>query len=122
MSFEIRVISQKISCLYEDVEDGDVFEKVNLKKIKLVVSSIRNPDISLSIIRQVRNLNKKCIIIVVSERAEDAIECYEAGASHVVVPNELGGHHITTLIEQHGLDINKFIPIQIKHLEQLNQI
>jgi Kef-type K+ transport system membrane component KefB len=115
------LIAKKIPCLYEDVEDGGVFEKVNPNKVKLIVSSIKNLDINLSLIKQIRGINKKTIIIVVSERFKDAIECYKAGANYVIVPNELGGHHITTLIEQHGFDINKFIPIQIKHLEHLNQ-
>lgn len=114
------LIDQQIPCLYEDVEDGAVFEKINLDKIKLIVSSIKNLDINLPLIKQIRSANKKCILIVVSERIEDAIECYEAGANYVIVPNELGGHHITTLIEQYGFDIDKFIPIQIKHLEHLN--
>lgn len=117
----IQHLAQKgIPCIYEDVEDGETFEKINLKKLKLVVSSIKNPDINISLIRQIRDANSKCIVIVVSERIDDAIACYEAGANYVVIPNELGGHHITTLIEQHGLDVKKFMPIQIRHLEQLN--
>jgi Kef-type K+ transport system membrane component KefB len=117
----IQHLAQKgIPCIYEDVEDGETFEKINLKKLKLVVSSIKNPDINISLIRQIRDINSKCIVIVVSERIDDAIACYEAGANYVVIPNELGGHHITTLIEQHGLDVKKFMPIQIRHLEQLS--
>lgn len=113
------LIEKKIPCLYEDVEEGAVFEKINLGKIQLIVSSIKNLDVNIPLIKQIRKGNKKCILIVVSERIEDAIECYEAGANYVIVPNELGGHHITTMIEQFGLDINKFIPIQVKHLEHL---
>ncbi len=116
-----ELIEQKIPCLFEDVEDGEVFEKVNPDKVKLIVSSIKNLDINLPLIKQIRSINKKTIVIVVSERIEDALECYKAGANYVIVPNELGGHHITTLIEQHGLDINKFIPIQIKHFEHLSK-
>jgi voltage-gated potassium channel Kch len=115
------LIEKKIPCLYEDVEDGAVFEKVNADKIKLIVSSIKNSDVNLPLIKQIRSFNKKVIIIVVSEKFDEAIECYEAGANYVIVPNELGGHHITTLIEQYGLDIEKFIPIQIKHLEHISQ-
>lgn len=114
-----ELVEKNIPCLFEDVEDGEVFDKINPDKVKLVVSSIKNIDINLPLIKQIRSINKKTIMIVVSERIEDALECYEAGANYVIVPNELGGHHITTLIEQHGLDINKFIPIQLKHLEHL---
>lgn len=116
-----QLAAKGIPCLYDDVEDGDAFEKINLKKLKLVVSSIKNPDINIPVIRQIRESNDKCIIIVVSIKTADAILCYEAGANYVIIPNELGGHHITTLIEQHGFDISKFTPIQLKHLEQLTR-
>lgn len=115
------LIDKNIHCLYEDVEDGEIFEKINIKKVQLIVSSIKLADINLPMIRQVRKHNKNCIIIVVSEKIEDAVDCYEDGANYVIVPTELGGHHATTLIEQHGFDIEKFIPIQLKHLEQLKK-
>lgn len=116
------LIEEGIPCLYEDLEDGDVFEKVNVKKLKLAVSSIKNPDLNLPLIRQIRAENKKCVIIVVSEKIEEAIECYEAGANYVIVPNQLGGHHISTILEQQGIDVKKFLPIQVKHLEQIKEI
>lgn len=73
-------------------------------------------------IKKIRDQNKKCIIIVVAEKAQIATEYYEAGANYVIIPNELGGHHVSTLIEQKGFDAKKFIPIQIKHLERLHKI
>ncbi len=116
------LIEQDIPCLYSDAEDDDIIEKINLKKIKLMVSSIKNPDINFHVIQKIRNQNKNCIIMVVAEKAQIATEYYQVGANYVIVPNELGGHHVSTLIEQMGFDVKNFIPIQIKHLEKLHKI
>ena len=117
-----ELIKEKIPCLYSDIEDGDVFEKVNLKKTKLIVSTVKTPDINLPVIRQIRDINKDCIIIVTSEGIEEAMRFYEAGATYVIMPHQLGGHHASTLIENYGLDIKQFIPDQLRHMEQLKLI
>ncbi|MDD4351755.1 MAG: cation:proton antiporter [Candidatus Gracilibacteria bacterium] len=115
-----ELMERKTSCLYSDIEDDNLFEKVNFAKTKMVISSIKNPDINFHLIKQIRNCNKKAIVIVVAERSEDAIECYEKGANYVIMPNQLGGQHVSTLIEHFGLDMDKFVRNKIKHLEQLN--
>lgn len=117
-----ELVKDNTPCLYSDIEDGDVFEKVNLKKTKLIVSTVKTPDINLPIIRQIRDINKDCIIIVTSEGIEEAMQFYEAGATYVIMPHQLGGHHASTLIENYGLDIKQFIPDQLKHMEQLKLI
>lgn len=117
-----ELIEKQIPCLYEDVENDDIFEQINLKKVKLVVSSIKNIDINLPLIRNIREENKKCVIILVSDKIEEAIEYYQAGANYVIIPNEVGGSHASTLLEKFGLDAKEFLPLQIKHLEKLNKI
>lgn len=115
----IKLVQQKIDCRYGDVEDADIFEDIDFKKVKLVVSSVKDFDINVSIIKRIINLNKDCIIMVVSENVEDAVELYEAGASYVIMPHFIGGHHTSTIIESHGFDIRKFMDEKIKHLEEL---
>ncbi len=113
------LIETKIPCLYSDVEDENLFEEIDFKKVKLVVSAIKNPDINFHVIEAIQEINKNCIIIVVSERVEEALECYKKGATYVIMPHNLGGHHLSTLIEHIGLNSSKFSLQKIKHLEQL---
>lgn len=117
-----ELLEKKIPCLFEDVENDDIFEKINIKKIKLIVSSIKSPDANLPLIRSIREENKKCIIILVTDKIEEAIEYYQAGANYVIIPNEIGGNHASNLLEKIGFDTEKFLSLQIKHLEKLHKI
>lgn len=117
----INLAQKNIECRYGDVEDDDIFEEINLKDLKMVVSSIKDFDINKSVIKRIRVIDSKAIIIVVSERIEEALELYNQGASYVIMPHYLGGSHTSMLIEEYGLDINKFVEEKLKHLKELKK-
>lgn len=117
-----RLLDEKIHCLYSDVEDDDIFDQINFKKAKLVVSTLKNPDINLHVILKIREINKDCIIVVVSENVDEAFQCYINGATYVIMPHYLGGHHVSALIEHFGLDMKKFNSHRIRHLRQLKSM
>ena len=56
-----------------------------------------------------------------SHQIDDAFELYEKGADYVIMPHFLGGDHASTLIENFGTNINKFIKEKVRHIEELNQ-
>ena len=64
---------------------------------------------------------KKAIIIVISHQIDEAIELYDKGATYVLMPHFLGGHHASTLIEKNGLSINKFLKEKVVHIEHLKK-
>lgn len=113
---------KKINCLYNDIEDENLFEEVDFRKVKLVVSTIKNPDINFYIIRKIREINQKCIVVVVSERVEEAFQCYDKGATYVLMPHSLGGDHVAALVEHFGFDFTKFSLQKNRHLKQLKLI
>ncbi|MBN1494915.1 cation:proton antiporter [Candidatus Peregrinibacteria bacterium] len=115
----IKLAQQKVECRYGDVEDADIFEDINFKKIKMVISSVKDFNINISLIQRIRELQPDCIIMVVSENINDALQLYEEGASYVIMPHFLGGHHTSTILEAHGFEIKKFMSEKIKHLEEL---
>ena len=85
----------------------------------MVVSTIPDFETNISLIDKVRDVNSSAIIVVVSHRAEEAMQLYEKGASYVILPHFLGGYHASMLIERHGLDFDKFLKEKLKHLEHL---
>ncbi|MDP2691571.1 MAG: cation:proton antiporter [bacterium] len=117
-----ELVTKKIPCMYEDIENDEIFERINIKKIKLAVSSIKNIDINLPLIKTIREVNKQCVIILVTDHIAEAIEYYQTGANYVIVPNELSGDQGSVILEKYGFDIKKFIPLQIKHLEKLHKL
>ncbi|MCF7846317.1 MAG: cation:proton antiporter, partial [Candidatus Peribacteraceae bacterium] len=110
---------QKIACLYGDLEDADIFEDLNILRTKMVVSTVKDFKINREIIRQIRAVSRENIIVVVSENEGDAVKLYDEGASYVVMPHMLGGHHVSTIIETLGFDFKKFMTEKLKHLDQL---
>ena len=86
-----------------------------------IYSTLPDFDTNLFLINKIRESNKKAIIIVVSHQIDEAIELYAKGATYVIMPHFLGGHHASTLIEKHGLNMNKFMEQKVAHIEHLKK-
>ena len=89
-------------CKYGDAGDLELLNELNLSKAKMIYSTIPDFDTNLLLINKIKECNKKAIIIVVSHQIDEAIELYDKGATYVIMPHFLGGHHASTLIEKHG--------------------
>ena len=87
----------------------------------MMYSTIPDFDTNLFLINHIRESNKKAIIIVVSHQIDEAMELYDNGATYVLMPHFLGGHHASTLIEKHGLSFNKFLKEKVTHIEHLKK-
>ena len=116
-----KLAKEDFDCKYGDVSDSELLNELNFSKIKMVVSTIHNLDTNLLLINKIRDSNKKTIITVVSHQIDEAIKLYDAGATYVLMPHFLGGHHVSTMIEEHGLNLNKFLKEKIAHIEHLRK-
>ncbi|MFH0868104.1 MAG: cation:proton antiporter [Candidatus Woesearchaeota archaeon] len=115
------LMGQKIPSLYGDVGDIEVLERLDFKKAKMVISTIPTKQDNLLLIRTARRENKDIAIFVTADQIKDALEMYDAGADYVVLPHFLGGEHISLLIEDFTIDINKVLTHKIKHIKELNE-
>jgi len=116
-----KIAKEGFECKYGDADDCELLNKLNFSKIKMVVSTIHNLDTNLLLINKIRESNKKTIITVVSHQIDEAIKLYDAGATYVLMPHFLGGHHVSTMIEEHGLNLNKFLKEKVAHIEHLRR-
>jgi Kef-type K+ transport system membrane component KefB len=115
------LIEQKIPSLYGDVGDIEVLERLNFKKVKMVISTIPSKRDNILLIRTAKKENKKIIVFVTADHIKEALELYDVGADYVVLPHFLGGHHLSLLIEDFTQDINKIIEHKIEHIKELNE-
>ncbi len=106
-------------CRYGDANDSELLNEINFNKAKMVISTIPLIDTNLLIINKIRDVNKKCVIAVVSHQIDEAERLYEQGATYVIMPHFLGGKHFSTMIEKNKLSINKFLKEKIAHIEHL---
>ena len=116
-----KLAKEGFDCKYGDANDSELLNELNFSKTKMVVSTMHDLDTNLLLINKIRESNKKAIITVVSHQIDEAMKLYDAGATYVLMPHFLGGHHISTMIEGHGLNLNKFLKEKVTHIEHLRK-
>jgi Kef-type K+ transport system membrane component KefB/Trk K+ transport system NAD-binding subunit len=114
-----KLSKENYDCRYGDANDSELLDEINFNKAKMVISTIPLIDTNLLIINKVRDINKKCIISVVSHQINEAERLYVEGATYVIMPHFLGGKHFSTMIEKNKLSMSKFLKVKISHIEHL---
>ena len=112
---------QGIDCRYGDLADSELLEELNFAAAKMVVSTIRDFDTTVLLVRRARAANPDAIIIALSQQVDQALYLYESGASYVITPQFLSGYHTSMLIEEYGLDLQKFLMEKTKHIAHLER-
>lgn len=94
----VAFMAQKgINCLYGDISDPEVLEKVRSFSPKLVVSTVPAIEDTRNLLRGLRRRGRT--IFVTAREAEDATELYRLGADFVLVPDFLAGEKLSSLLE-----------------------
>lgn len=116
----IQMLEQKkLSCKYGDANDLELLNELNFKDAKMVISTVPEIDTNLLLIKKANETNPMIITIVVSHQIDESLKLYDAGATYVVMPHFLGGKHMSFMLNNYGLDINKFIEERLFHIENL---
>ncbi|MFH1650031.1 MAG: cation:proton antiporter [Candidatus Woesearchaeota archaeon] len=115
----VRLAKEGFDCKYGDASDIELLNELQLHKTKMVVSTIPDMDTNLLLLNQIKEASPKCIVIMVSHQVSDAMQLYDTGATYVILPHFLGGTHTSAMIEDYGLDAEKFLKNKIAHIEHL---
>jgi len=117
----VGLAKKRMDCRYIDIGDYEALNELDFSKVKMIISTISDTETNLMLITKIRESNKKAITIVISEQIDEAIELYKVGATYVLMPQFLGGHHTSTMIERHGLNIDKFLKEKVAHISYLKK-
>lgn len=114
-----KLAKEKIPCLYGDIGDVEIMERLNLNDVDIVISTI--PDIRDNefLVQRVKEIDKTTTVIVTANQIEEALDLYERGADYVILPHFLGGDHLSLMLEDLHRDMKKIINNKIKHIEEL---
>ncbi|MFA5049381.1 MAG: cation:proton antiporter [Candidatus Micrarchaeia archaeon] len=115
----ISLSKENMDCIYGDAGDSEFLSELDLKNAKMVFSTIPDFDTNMVLLNRIRKENKHSIVFLISHQIEQAIELYSAGATYVVLPHFLGGHHASTLIEHYKFDAAKFMKEREKQIKKL---
>ena len=110
-----------IDCKYGDAADSELLSELKLEKTKMIVSTIPDLETNILLLRHLRKINKKVIFIGVSHQLEETEKLYREGASYVIMPHFLGGHHTAQLIRNFGLNTDKFKKERLSHIQSLSE-
>jgi Kef-type K+ transport system membrane component KefB/voltage-gated potassium channel Kch len=112
---------EKIPCIYGDVADFEILDKVKVHHARMVISTIPNRFENTYLIKEIRKENKKSIIIVTARNIDDALYFYDLGADYVIVPHFLGGDYVSLLLEYFTEDFARILYQKVQHMDQLRK-
>lgn len=116
-----RLASRKIPCLYGDISDDEILERINLAKAKLVISTVPSVEDGLMVLKKTRSVNHRAIVMVTANVISEALTLYAAGADYVIIPHLLGGERVAAIVEEYRHDLRTFLRMKHEHLDDLKQ-
>jgi len=120
-----KMVKEGYHCVYGNVTDEEIIHKMNLRNIKILVSTVPEIQDNLLLIRKTRAVNSKAKIFVTANEIEEALRLYKAGADYVILPHFLGGEHVGDIISKHRkrrIDLKEHKKDHIKHLENRKDV
>ena len=111
---------KKITCIYGDILSPEIFEKIKIKKLKLVVCTLPGFEENTRVLEKIKNENPNSKVIVTGNRISETLELYKRGADLVITPKIIAGQELVKTI--HGGSKTKLKQAKKKHLEYLNDI
>ncbi|MBU1008408.1 NAD-binding protein [Candidatus Dependentiae bacterium] len=117
-----HLIKKKVSCIYGDITSPEILNKVNIKKLKLVVSTVPNFRENLHLLRVIKSINPRTEVIVTGSRISETIRLYNKGADYVITPKILAGEELTRVIRSNKKTIRKLKNEHLKHLRDIHNL
>ena len=107
------------NAVFGDVSDPEVLEELEFAKAKLII--ITDPDFGDTslLIKFAKSKNYRGPIIATAYWIHDAVKMYEYGADYVVVPETIGGDHVSRVLGEHWEDLSKIKKARSKNFDDL---
>ncbi len=114
--------NKKVACLYGDITSPEILDKINLGKIKLVISTIPDYDANLHLLRSVKAENPKAEVILTGSRISETIDLYEAGADYVITPKVISGEKVLAIMHSSKKILKKEKRKHMKYLDTIHKV
>jgi len=116
-----QLIAQRIPCIYGDIGDEEVLERLDFRKTAMVISTVPTFDVNTMLISRVKRQSHKAVLYVTSESVAEALKLYHVGADYVILPHFLGGERVSTMVEQFAGDLHKVTRLKYDHIDELRR-
>jgi hypothetical protein len=116
-----RLKKSQIPFKYGDAQDMEFLQEINIADVELCISTIPGFKTNMILTQTIREVNKKAIIIVLSNYINEAEDLYKQGASYVMMPHYLGTKFASNMIVRLETDVKDFEEEKQKHLAYIEK-
>ena len=107
---------KNIEFMYGDATDLELLEELNIRKSKLIVSTITDFETNQTLLSHIMRVNPHAIVICHSDSYEEAAALYRLGATYVMMPHLIGSERISHFVKRAGLSHKEFDDYRARHL------
>ncbi len=119
----IRIlVRDNINHIYGDACNVELFDDLNLSKVKMVISTINAVSINLFLVKKIKSISPNILVIVSCDELEPALELYKMGADYVIMPKFLSTYDTNNLIQTSDIDKDKIISEKFNHIDYLKNL
>jgi hypothetical protein len=94
--------------IFADATDPEVLDLTNIAEAKIIISTIKDVNDSLSLLNELKLRKIDVPVIVDAETISQARELYGAGAAYVIFPHFVSGWHMGQLVKKYKNDKETF--------------
>ncbi len=116
------LMEKKIACVYGDITSPELLDKIDVKKLKLVISTIPDYESSSYLLKKIKNINPKVKVIVTGSRISETLKLYEKGVDYVMMPKVVAGQELANIIHAKSPDLKKAKRRHLKHLNGIHKL
>jgi Kef-type K+ transport system membrane component KefB/voltage-gated potassium channel Kch len=114
-----RLMQQKVKCIYGDIGDPEILDRVSLKEARIVISTIPEQESNLMLIYETKKRNPRTLVFIVGDDMDQALELYDAGADYVIIPKMVSGDRASDLIRTFIKEPLKMKKMKEEHIFKL---
>jgi Trk K+ transport system NAD-binding subunit len=111
----------KIKYVFGTPYSPEFFEHVKFKNPELVISNKLDVTQNKMIIKELKKLYPNVIVIVTARRISDSLDLYKYNADYVIYPSYINEQHISVLLQEYTVDINKMIAKKVTDLSKFQK-
>ncbi|MCO6478779.1 MAG: potassium channel protein [Phaeodactylibacter sp.] len=99
---QLQKSEDKILYLEEDATHDDALLKAGIKRAKALLSALPDDSDNVFVVLSARQINPRLNIISRAKDPKSQKKLFMAGADHVVMPEQIGGFYMATLVSKPG--------------------
>lgn len=109
-----------VKAVFGAADDISFIEELPLDKSKLIISTIPQLQVNLTLLSHLRRINKKAVFLCVAYQEGDAAELYKAGATYVIMPPYLGRRYLVDIMAENKLNLHAYEKERDRHHQDMH--